>query len=273
MAGNEPELRVDSPSAKTLAVLATVARLRAASVSGLAGRLGMPVATAHRICGELERLGYLQRVPATRLWTVAHRLVDVATDALAAAARSLPVSAILRELTERVGEMSSFAVRSGDEVFYVASVESQHELTLSFRAGRKAPLFCTSIGRLILARLDDEEVLRYLELAPRPAYTKYTVTDPKKLLAIIQRVRREGHAVTCHEFILHVVGAAVPVVDGNGTFFGALSISAPDVRTGKARLLSFLPALRSAATRLAEVFSEPLSRKPVRRRSQARIAE
>ena len=261
--GGPPPL--DSPSAKTLAVLASVARLHAASLSSLAERLGMPLATAHRILSELERIGYLQRAPGTRLWTVAERLAALAADTLAAVAGSLPARAVLRALTEKVGEVSSFAVQEGADVLYVASVESPHELTLSFRTGRRAPLFCTSSGRLFLARLDDESVRRYLESAVRPAFTRHTVTDRKKLLAIVRRVRQEGHAVTDQEYVLHVVGAAVPVIGKDGTFFGALSLAAPDVRAGKAEMRGFLPELRRAAARLADALSRPPARARGRR--------
>jgi IclR family acetate operon transcriptional repressor len=253
------EPRADSASAKILAVLAAVARLHAVSVSALAERLGMPVATAHRICSDLERQGYLQRVPGTRLWTVASRLVGLAADALTAAAGGLVVNAILRELTDRVREMSSFAVQSGDEVLYAASVESPHELTLSFRAGRKAPLFCTSSGRLFLARLDDRVARDYLEATPRPSFTRYTVTDPGKLLAIVRRVRAQGYAITSQEYVRHVVGAAAPVIGRDQTFFGAVSIAAPDVRTGKTKLQAMLPALRKTASRLADALSQQLA--------------
>jgi DNA-binding IclR family transcriptional regulator len=168
----------------------------------------------------------------------------------------LAANAILRDLTDRVGEVSSFAVYSGADVLYVASVESPHELTLSFRAGRRAPLFCTSSGRLFLARLDDEAVQQYLRTSRRPKFTPYTVTDSVKLLAIIRRVRKQEYAMTHQEYVRHVAGAAVPVIGEDGTFFGAVSIAAPDVRTGKVRMRGFLPALTSAAGRLAEVFSQ-----------------
>lgn len=260
MAANAPEPRGDSPSARVLAVLCGVARLHAASVSSLAELLDLPIATTHRICSELERLGYLQRVPGTRLWTVAQRLVGLAASTLTAAIDSLTTNAILRELTEKVGEVSSFAVHRDEEVLYVASVESPRELTLSFRAGRKAPLFCTSSGRLFLARLDDQALSRYLRATRRSAFTRYTVTDPRKLLVIIRRVREQGYAMTNQEYVLHIVGAAVPVIGRNGTFFGAVSIAAPDVRAGKARLRGFLPALKSAATRLAEALSQQPTR-------------
>jgi DNA-binding IclR family transcriptional regulator len=247
--------RPDSPSARILAVLAAAARLHAASVSTLAERLGLPVATTHRICSEMERLGYLQRVPGTRLWTVAHGLVGLAADTLTAAAGNVTATAILRELTDRTGEMSSFAVQSGEEVLYVASVESPREVTLSFRAGRRAPLFCTSSGRLFLARLDDAALARYLSSVRRRAFTRYTVTDPRKLAAIVRQVRKQGFAVTSQEYVLHVVGAAVPVVGADGTFFGAVSIAAPAVRAGKDGMRRLVPALKTAATRLAQVLS------------------
>jgi IclR family transcriptional regulator, acetate operon repressor len=244
--------RLDSPAAKVMAVLDTVARLRAAPLSALAEELDIPTPTAHRICRELERLGWLQRLPGSRLWTVARALVDLSANTLASAANTATTHAILRAITDEIGEMCSFAVQVEDEVVYVASAEPPQDLTLSFRAGRKAPMFCTSSGRLFLARLDDASLARYLQVADRPAYTRYTVTDPKKLLAIIQRVRAAGHAVTEQEYKLHVVGVGVPVVRAGDHFYGVLSVAAPDVRCSTKRLEQLLPTLRRAAARLAE---------------------
>ena len=246
------KLRLDSPAAKVMAVLDAVARLRASPLSALAEQLDMPTPTAHRICRELERLGWLQRLPGSRLWTVARALVDLSANALASASNSATTHAILRTLTAEIGEMCSFAVQVGDEVVYIASAEPPQELTLSFRAGRKAPLFCTSSGRLFLARQDDAALVRYLEAAERPAFTRYTVTDPKKLLAIIRRVRAAGHAVTEQEYMPHVVGAGVPVVGPNDVLYGVLSVAAPDVRCSTKRLERLMPALKRAAARLSQ---------------------
>jgi DNA-binding IclR family transcriptional regulator len=186
------------------------------------------------------------------MWTVARALVDLSADTLAGAANSAAAQAILRTLTREIGEMCSFAVQVDDEVVYVASAEPPQELTLSFRAGRKAPLFCTSSGRLFLARLDHASLARYLGSAQCPAFTRYTVTDPKKLLAIIRRVRAAGHAVTEQEYMLHVVGAGVPVIGPDDAFYGVLSVAAPDVRCSTKRLEQLLPMLKRAAAHLAE---------------------
>src|SRR5271167_318619 len=112
---------LDSPAAKILAALATIARCKAVAVSTLAQELGLPPPTAHRICAELERLGYVQRVPGTRHWTVARPLVEVAANVIAAAVGDAVIDAILAGVTSKIGEMCSFAVHVGDEVVYVAS--------------------------------------------------------------------------------------------------------------------------------------------------------
>ncbi len=243
--------RLDSPAAKVMAVLAAVARLGSAPVSALALELGLPVPTAHRICLELERLGYLRRLAGSRQWTVARMLVDVAAHTIAAAAADAAAEAILKKLSREVGEMCSFAIQAGDEVVYVASTEVPHTVTLSFHAGRRAPLFCTSSGRLFLARLDDAALQKYLAGAELAAYTRHTLTDRRTLAAEIRKVRVRGYATTSQQFVLHVVGAAVPVAAADGTFFGALSVAAPDVRMTLDALRKLVPSLHRAAAGLA----------------------
>ena len=250
MAGNRAE-SLDSPAAKILAALATIARRKSVPVSALAQELGLPLPTAHRICAELERLGYVQRVPGTRHWTVARPLVEVATDVIAAAAGDAAAHAILAGVTGTIGEMCSFAIQADDEVVYVASTEAPHGVTLSFRAGRRAPLFCTSSGRLFLAEFDEAALQSYLAAADLKAYTPFTVTSRSRLADTIRRVRRQGHAVTRQEYVLHVVGAAVPVRAADGKLYGALSVAAPDVRMNNKSLRDTVPVLRQAAAKLA----------------------
>jgi IclR family transcriptional regulator, acetate operon repressor len=253
-----PSLR--SPTSKVLGVLGTVSRLQQASISAIAEDLGLTLPTAHRICAEIERVGLLQRVPGTRLWTVALPMVDMACRALAAAAGSAPAHAILRRLTYDTGEMCSIGVQVGDEVVYIASAEPPNELTLFFRAGRRAPLYCTSSGRLFLARLDDAAVRDYLAAAPLTAHTRYTIQDPHRLVAEIARIRTRGFAMTNQEYVLHIVGAAVPIAGANGTFWGALSIAAPLVRMDAARLRKTIPALQHAAARLARCWAQQIGK-------------
>lgn len=103
---------------------------------------------------------------------------------------------ILRALTREIGEMCSFAVQVDDEVVYVASAEPPQDLTLSFRAGRKAPLFCTSSGRLFLARLDDASLARYLETADCPAFHALHGDRPQETVG--DHSARAYRGLRCH---------------------------------------------------------------------------
>ncbi|WP_183417825.1 IclR family transcriptional regulator [Limibacillus halophilus] len=235
-----------------MTVLDCVAQQGGVSTVHIAEQTGLPPPTAHRICSELERLGHLQRVPGSRNWMVSRPLVDLSARVLASAAMTTAADAVLTSLTREIGEMTSFGVQVADHVVYLASAEAPQELTLSFRAGRKAPLFCTSSGRLFLARLKGDELEAYLEASERPSYTPYTVTDKASLRRAIEQVRTEGYAITCQEYLLHVAGAAVPVVGDHGLFLGALSVAAPDVRTSAEKLLEIVPHLQNASELFAK---------------------
>jgi len=245
---------LDSPAAKVLAVLATIAQFKAVPVSVLAEELGLPLPTAHRICVELERLGYVQRVPGTRHWTVARPLVEVAANVIAAATGDAITHAVLASVTHKISEMCSFAIQVADEVVYVASTEAPHAVTLSFRAGRRAPLFFTSSGRLFLSDFDEMSLESYLAVANLKAYTPFTITSRTSLRDTIRRVRQQGYAVTSQEYVRHVVGAAVPVRAPDGKLYGALSIAAPDMRMNNKSLRDAVPVLHHAATALAKSF-------------------
>jgi|SRR6185295_293232 hypothetical protein len=131
---------LDSPSAKVIAVLDAVASRRVASVSAIASDLAIPTPTIDRIAIELERLGYRQREPGSRHLTVSEPLVSLASNVLLAASGEAAVQAILRKVSEAVGEMCSLGVQVGDEVVYIASAEPQQDLMLSFRAGAQSAL-------------------------------------------------------------------------------------------------------------------------------------
>jgi DNA-binding IclR family transcriptional regulator len=256
---------LDSPSAKVIAVLDAVASRRVASVSAIATELAIPPPTIHRIAIELERLGYLQREPGSRHLMVSEPLVSLASNVLLAASGMAAVQAILRKISETLGEMCSLGVQMGDEVVYIASAEPQLDLMLSFRAGRKAPLYCTSSGRLFLARLADAELRAYLEGSRRKAFTPFTRTGAQQIMSDIRAVRAQGHAISNQEYLLHIVGAAVPVITPEGKLLAALSVSALNVRVSLEELRAFVPELQRAAAELAACLGRSGERLPASR--------
>jgi IclR family acetate operon transcriptional repressor len=240
-----------SPIARVFSVLELAGAAGAISVATVVSTLGIPRPSAHRIVASLEELGYLQKLPGRSGYGPAPRLVGLAADILSSTIVYAAVQMTLADLARRIGETCSLAVMSGGEVEYIASAYGNSPLTLQFQAGQRTPLHCTSSGRVFLASLSDARIASFLATGPWQPITPYTTTDPKALKEELVRVRAQDYAMNDSEFIVGVVGAAVPVRSEDNRVLAALTISAPKIRMTLERLREHVPAMKSAAAKIA----------------------
>jgi IclR family pca regulon transcriptional regulator len=98
-------------------------------------------------------------------------------------------------------------------------------MSINLSIGTRLPAFVTSMGRVLLAGLPDDEVERMLRKAgPLHKYTAKTITDPAELLREIDAVRRQGWALVDQELEMGLRSVAAPVVDCTGQPIAALNI-------------------------------------------------
>lgn len=240
------------PLDRTIALLNTIAsEARPLSVTELASICGYPVPTVHRLIAQLEERHLVKRALGTKKVLVGPALVRLGTAVADAAVRSDRVHQILINLAGRLGEPCHLGVRSADEIVYVDSARTKHSSGLQFEQGRRAPMHCTSIGKIFLADLIDEELDRWLAQAELPRLAPATIVSKPKLRSVLREVRKSGWAASNEEFAPGVVGCAVPVRLDNGKLLAGLGVSVPSARTSFSKLKSFLPALRSAAHQIA----------------------
>lgn len=249
-----PEFSADaSPTERALLILEYVAERRApVAIREIADELHIPKPTVHRIVATLIGRGYLTRWPG-RTVTIAGRLVGLAGAILQSYAESSAVHAVLRDLARRVGESVSIAGAMDGEVVYLHSVGSTAPLALYFGRGQRAPLHCTSSGKVHLAHLSREALETFLSKAPLHAYTPHTVVDPDALRAELQEVRRRGYASSDEEYVAGVVGAAVPITDHHDRLLAALTMAGPVTRHDKATVQQLVSELKAAAASLSEL--------------------
>ncbi len=253
----EPLHRPERGSAlfKALAVLDTVfAQERPASLAEIATELALPRQTVHRVLQQLEANDLLLRDPTGERYVVGPGMTRLALEALAATRQTGPGHAVLEALVADVGETCNLGVLDGHEVVYVDRVECDWPLRMQLKAGSRVPVHCTSIGKLLLAYLGRAQRRRLLTAAPLARYTEHTVTDPDALEGILAKVRKEGYAASRQEYTAGMVSLAVPVGGESGRPLAALGLHAPEVRVSSEQVLSYLPRLRAAAEKLAEVW-------------------
>lgn len=244
-----------SPTERAFTVLEFLAKRGEISITDLTQLMDMPKTSAHRLLGNLESFGYIRRSTG-RDFVIAPRLLELSSTIAKAALANAPVHAVLVELTRITGESSSLGILVDNELEYIDSAAADTRLTLLFQAGHKAPLYCTSSGRVVLSLMSKRDLSRYMASGPWQAYTQSTVTDPNVLAEVIKLTREQGFAVTDSEFTLGVIGAAVPVLTPEGQLLGCLSISAPQARQSAQQIQDMIPRMQEASAKIAMLMSQ-----------------
>jgi DNA-binding IclR family transcriptional regulator len=152
----------------------------------------------------------------------------------------------LQTLNQQTRETVHLTVRHGLSVVYVDKLDSPEPLLIHSRIGASVPLYCTAVGKVLLAYMpavERDAILSQLELR---RITTNTVGNLQELQTQLQTVRRSGYACDLEEHELHIRCAAAPIWDHTGAVNASLSITAPAVRMPVARLRQLAPLIQEA---------------------------
>ena len=224
---------------------------RSLTLSALARRAEMPLATAHRLVGELHRWGAVDRLGSGE-YVIGRRLWDLGLLAPVPADLRQAASPFLHDLYGATLATVHLAVRDGTEVLYLDRLAGHVSVPVVSRIGSRLPMHATGVGKVLLAYAPEE--VRADVLGRLTRITPYTVTQPARLLEQLRRIRTEGYATTGEEMSLGACSVAVPVLAGEEVV-AALGIVVPDLRRERTRLVSALQvAARGIGRTLTEAF-------------------
>lgn len=131
----------------------------------------------------------------------------------------------LRALAREVGKTVFFGVRSDHEVVYISKFEPENPIITTATVGTKNPVFCTSLGKAILAYSDDETKTQVLSRIRFRSFTERTIPDKVALLRELDQVREQGYALDAREMEDHMECAGAPVFGPDSNVVGAISVS------------------------------------------------
>lgn len=212
----------------------------------LAAKLGVHKSTVLRLLRTLEARRYVRR-SGPRHYRLGTSLFELAYRALDERDVRRSAEPAARELNAATGHTVHLASYEDGEVVYIDKFESRHHVRMHSRIGRRAPLHCTAVAKVLLAALPADERAGVVRGLDYPKLTANTITTPKALLAELDRVAARGYAVDDaeHEEFIHCVAA--PVRGPRGVVLAALSLSVPKVLLDMDGLLDLVPALLAAA--------------------------
>ncbi|MCS0497731.1 IclR family transcriptional regulator [Ancylobacter sp. MQZ15Z-1] len=244
---------LEGPLDRAFAVLEFVAgQLKAVSAAEIAKNLDLPLPTAHRLIGNLEARGLLQRAAGTRRYVVGNKLVVLAGKTIGSAFRSARRHAVLQNVAAEIGEQCEIGIVRSNLVVYVDSVRVTAPQGLQFDPGNGAPLHCTSTGKIYMSLLPARAREKLVRALAMERHTERTIVDPDRLLAVLEETRAAGWARTNEEFVKGVVGCAVPIKAPDGTLLACLGVSVPVARVSFEELERFREPLLRAARLLSD---------------------
>ena len=222
----------------------------------LAEDLDLPKATVHRIAQQLEDEGYLQREPKGKRFVGGPRLRKLATSILSNSVINANRHQVLQRLSEEINETINLTALDGNEVIYLDRVESNWPVRIYLPIGSHVPLHCTATGKLFIANMKPAWQRRFLKSTTLTKYTDKTVVSTEDLKEQLERISTEDYGFDIGEYIDGMIALSVPVKDESGNVCYAIAVHAPSARIKMDALMTFLPLLRDAATKISELISD-----------------
>jgi IclR family transcriptional regulator, pca regulon regulatory protein len=217
------------------------------SVSDVARTTNLSRATARRFLLTLQHLGYVRE--ADGRFSLTPKVLDLGYAYLSSLTLADIAQPHLESLVEDVHESSSVSILDFPDIVYVARVPTHRIMTVAISVGTRFPAFATSMGRVLLAGLDDDALAsaaRHIEFS---SLTAKTITTRKVLEQELLRIRRQGWALVDQELEQGLRSIAAPIRDADGTVAAALNLSV-SASTMSARDMKrdLLPALLETAS-------------------------
>lgn len=261
LGAGSPDEVADSPSdpnfvlslARGLQVIETFeGHIEGQSVANVARATGLSRAAVRRFLMTLEQLGYAEST--ARVYRLKPRVLKLGFSYLSSTSLPALAQPVLERITEVTHESSSLSVLEGEEIVYLGRSAARRVMSVGLSVGSRLPAYCTSMGRVLLASLEETQLAAYLDRLQPRALTPKTITDKGQLNRILRRVAEEGYALTDEELELGLRSVAVPVRSRQGRVLAAMNIGVHAARVSAQECVErLLPVLQQNAESFAQL--------------------
>ncbi len=207
-------------------------------------------ATVHRLLLTLERRGYLLRDQETRRYTLGLKIFGLHDSLVRGFDIQQATRPFMTQVAKRSGETAHLAVAVGTDIVFIDRVESNEALFVNTQVGSREPMYCTALGRAIMAFLPDDQVKECLP-ARYVRYTPKTITATAVLRKALLRVRDQRFALDFEEYLPGIHCIAAPILNHEGSPVAALGISGPASRLPLKKARELGAMIREAASEIS----------------------
>ena len=223
---------------------------RAMTIAQLSHKTGIPRAAVRRCLYTLKQLGYADS--EANNFYLKPKILSLGYSYLSSTPLTISAQPTLNQVSRELNESCSLGVLEESEILCISRSQSSRVMSVALSTGSRLPAYCSSMGRVMLSMLSDEELNDYFSKIRLIAYTDRTVTTENELRDILANVSKNGYAIVEEELEIGLRSIAVPVRGASGMPVAALGVGAQAGRANRSQLeQNFLPLLLNAASDLS----------------------
>ena len=216
-------------------------------ITELAELSGMLKSSVHNIVSTFEACNVLARNPVSGKYQLASKVLEYAYAYSITNTIDVVMKPLMDQLADEIGETVLLAIPDHGKVVYSRSSVPRSQMeTFRHVRGVTAAMYCTGIGKAMLAYLP-QEVFDEVAAKPMPAFTANTITTKQALAQELEQIRRQGYSVDNMEHEFGIKCVAVPLFNTKGKLVGAVSITGPSPRFSKQKVEEYSQKLLQIA--------------------------
>ena len=221
-------------------------------VREVAAQTGLHKATAHRILMAMQYNSMVEQDPSTGRYHLGLQLVRLGEHAVGRLDVSVIARPTLVDLASRTGERAHLAVLDGDQVVILDRVDGVNSVSVPSLPGRLFLAHTTSLGKAILAAMDDASVRQILGDRPLKRLTPHTPPTVSALLEDLRRARKRGYVTSEEELSIGLSSVGAAILDRSGAPVAAVNVSGSSAHLKGGQMAALGEAVKKAAERISE---------------------
>ncbi|MEW6661808.1 MAG: IclR family transcriptional regulator [Bacillota bacterium] len=220
------------------------------NLAELSSHLGLHKSTIHRLVLALVKKGLLEKKGPSK-YRLSLKLFELGCAAVEQIDLRHEARLFLQGLSEQFNETVHLVVRDGNEAIYIEKMEPQNAMVRYSRVGKRLPLHCTAVGKVLLSSLPRPDFDALMAGALLVKYTEHTISEPDVLWNHLLGVASCGYAVDNEELEYGLKCVAAPLRDHTGQVVAAISISSSPTRMPESRVPQVVSAIKETALSLS----------------------
>jgi IclR family KDG regulon transcriptional repressor len=220
-------------------------------VTEVSRQIDINKSAVYRILSTLVQHGFIEQDPESGRYKIGYHFLEISSKLLDSIDLRAESSPFLKELENLTNEAIHLVVYDQGEVVYIEKLEGNETLRMHSQVGRRAPMHCTGVGKVILSFLPTHEVIRIIDQKGLARHTDHTITNQETFLKELAKVKKQGYAFDLEENEDGISCVAAPIFNHQGKIVAAVSISGPTMRMTEERMSKLQDHVISVCERIS----------------------